>query len=91
MRTTCPVCDIPFEREAGYFLMAIFIAYAIELALLAPVLVWLARSDAPLPLTAAVVMGALLVLAPLGFRWSRILWLHIDDRLHPHGDDAPPR
>jgi uncharacterized protein (DUF983 family) len=42
MRERCPVCDLKFEREEGYFLGAMYIGYALALAMIAVfgVLLW---------------------------------------------------
>src|SRR5258708_17409055 len=34
MRERCPVCDLKFEREEGYFLGPMYIAYALALAII---------------------------------------------------------
>lgn len=87
MNERCPVCGIPFERESGYFLMSIFIGYALGVALLIPVnlIVWI--FEPPL-MTYVVASGvALIVASPFIFRYGRVLWLHIDELLDPHRDD----
>lgn len=88
MNETCPHCNIRFEREHGYFLMAIFIAYGIQFALLIPIIVYLYVQRVSIVTTGIVIMGALLLFAPLAFRVSRIIWLYIDEWLHPHSDEA---
>jgi len=36
MHETCPVCGIRYERESGYFLIAMFFAYVMGAVVLAP-------------------------------------------------------
>lgn len=92
MHEHCPVCGIRFERETGYFLMAIFIAYFILFIGFLPVLIYLFTHPLPLWTISLITFGGLGILAPLGFYLSRILWLHLDEWLHPHGgSEAPPK
>jgi uncharacterized protein (DUF983 family) len=39
MRTQCPICGLPFEREPGYFTGAMFLSYGMTIIATAPV--WL--------------------------------------------------
>jgi uncharacterized protein (DUF983 family) len=78
----CPVCQLKYEREMGYFLMAIFIAYVLDAILLIPLGIYLFNRVAVLP-NIAILFGVLLVITPLTYRYSRILWLHIDELLSP--------
>jgi len=98
MNEHCPVCGIKFEREAGYFLMAIFIGYILSFAIVVPVLLVLyltvKLSIWGYVLAAAVTLS---VAAPFIFRYGRIIWLHIDELLDPRiteadkkGEQLPP-
>ena len=35
MHERCPVCDLKFEREAGYFLGAMYVSYGLALVIIA--------------------------------------------------------
>lgn len=83
MNPTCPVCGILYEREEGYFLMAIFIGYILGAGALVPLCLALYLSGAPLLWYFLACGLALLALSPLIFRYARVLWLHLDELLDP--------
>lgn len=83
MNRTCPVCGIAFEREPGYFLGAMYFSYALAVIAVTPVVIGglvLGWSYT----TIGVFTGLeLVLLAPLLFRYSRILWMHMDQAFDP--------
>jgi uncharacterized protein (DUF983 family) len=83
MHETCPVCGISYEREHGFFMMAIFVGYILGFILTGPVLLVLYLFDASI--LAYFVAAALVLLpaSPFIFRYSRIIWLHLDEILDP--------
>jgi hypothetical protein len=83
MNRTCPVCGIAFEREAGYFLGAMYFSYAMAVAAVTPLVVAGLVFDWSFPLIGALAGAELVVLAPLVFRYSRVIWLHFDQRFDP--------
>jgi hypothetical protein len=84
MHHRCPVCGIQYEREQGYFVMAIFIGYCLYLLLLIPLCFWLYTLGLPiLQIMAAIVVFSILLIAPV-FHYARVIWLHIDEVLSPH-------
>lgn len=83
MNARCPVCGVRFEREEGYFLMAIFIGYALGLAAVGPVCLALYLLQTAW-LWYVVASGVVLLgLSPLIFRYARVVWLHVDELLDP--------
>jgi uncharacterized protein (DUF983 family) len=83
MHETCPVCGIEYEREHGFFMMSIFIGYILGFIAVVPVLIVMYLMDASI-LAYFVVSAVILVpLSPYIFRYSRILWLHLDEILDP--------
>ena len=83
MHTHCPVCGIKFEREAGYFVGAMYFSYALAIAVAVPVVAAGYLLGWP-RLTIGIAAGAvLLALVPWLFRYSRILWLHMDQWVDP--------
>lgn len=84
MHETCPVCDIKYEREEGYFMMSIFIGYILgTAAAIIPILIllWLKAS---LFWHIGTVSILLILLSPFIFRYARGIWLHVDELLDPH-------
>src|SRR5262245_59974696 len=80
MNDPCPVCDLVFEREPGYFFGAMYFSYFLAVLILVP-LVYLARwlfpnlDDLVVPLVAFI---PYLPLIPIVFRYSRVLWIYFD-------------
>ncbi len=86
----CPVCGVHFERESGYYLSAMFIAYTIGFILIAPLALYLYFMQTPTLQFSVIVGAAIIVSWPLIFRYSRVLWLHADQLMDPRaaaGDD----
>ncbi|MCB0044923.1 MAG: DUF983 domain-containing protein [Caldilineaceae bacterium] len=82
-RTHCPVCDIRFQRESGYYLNAMFVAYVLGFLLLAPLaLVLYFNAVSPLLFT-LIIVSVITLLWPLVFRYSRVIWLHADQLMEP--------
>jgi uncharacterized protein (DUF983 family) len=81
MHQRCPVCELSLQRDAGYFLGAMYVSYPISAVLLTggyflgrallpgwdPSLVFL-----------LVVLPCYLPLVPLVYRYSRVLWIYFD-------------
>ena len=80
----CPVCNLKFEREQGYFMGALYVAYwiAVLILLLISLLLWMFTA---LTLVAVILTASALLtpLTPLVFRYSRVIWMHLDYRIEP--------
>jgi uncharacterized protein (DUF983 family) len=84
MNDLCPVCGLRFERETGYWTGAMVASYGLGVPVLALIVaaIWLAtRWD----VLVALVVGDVLFLAvvPFVWRYSRVVWLHLDWLLDP--------
>lgn len=84
MNARCPVCHLRFEREAGYFLGAMYISYGLALAIISALAAllwfitgWWINKD----VTWAVVL--FLPLAPAVTYFSRVLWIYFDQSMDP--------
>jgi uncharacterized protein (DUF983 family) len=83
MRECCPECGHKFEREPGYFTGAMYASYFLAIPVLGLITLLIyslfLRSWS---LENVVLVAALpfLFLVPLVFRYSRVVWMHID---HP--------
>ena len=87
MHPRCPVCQLDFEPEPGYFTGAMYISYTLAVPIVAGLTLLLYRIVPELPpLRAVLVAGALFVpLVPVVFRASRVLWIHLDRTIDPGG------
>lgn len=83
MNRVCPVCGLEFEREQGYFVGAMYFGYALSIATVLPVvvaMVLLGYAAASIYVAACLVLA---VLSPFLFRYSRVLWIHLDYVIDP--------
>jgi uncharacterized protein (DUF983 family) len=80
MNTRCPVCDLLFDREPGYFLGALYISYGMSTVLLLLGL-WIGHALFPAFDLGwlVLILGVLyLPLVPLMTRYARVLWIWFD-------------
>lgn len=79
MNETCPHCGIRFERENGYFLGAMVFAYVMGVASVVPTIILLVRRyEAEMPTVIGVPILQLLLLQPLIYMYSRMMWMYLD-------------
>ncbi|WP_255517967.1 DUF983 domain-containing protein [Fulvivirga sp. M361] len=78
MNPDCPNCGLHFEREPGFFFGAMYISYAFSVAIFVTVGVALTvLGDYPLYVYLIGIIGSVILLLPVSFRYSRILFLHL--------------
>ena len=84
MHERCPVCDLQFEREPGYFLGAMYISYGLAVVTIASLAAafwlvtgWWITKDT---LWAVVLF---LPMAPAITLLSRALWIYLDRAIDP--------
>ena len=84
MNERCSICDLKFEREQGYFLGAMYISYALALAVIL-VLATLLWVELRLPPQKIVLWAILLFLplAPTLTLLARVLWIYLDRAIDP--------
>jgi len=77
MNTHCPNCNLKFEREPGFFYGAMYVSYALTVALWVAVAVaFFVLSESIDPWLFMIVgIGLLLILLPGIYRLSRVIWL----------------
>jgi uncharacterized protein (DUF983 family) len=84
MNETCPTCHTRFETAPGYFVGSMYISYAIGVAILTAMII-VAQLQVfrswPLALLVILAVAVYLLLVPAIFRWSRILWIHVGERI----------
>ncbi len=83
MNKTCPVCGLQFERETGYFLNAMFFAYVLGFLILVPLTLLLYFLNASIAIFSLIIVVTMAIFWPMIFRYSRVIWLHVDQLLDP--------
>ena len=84
MNERCPACGLKFEREAGYFLGAMYISYGLGLGIIA-ILSALAWKLTKWPIMKSVIAGVVLFvpLVPVVTWMARVLWIYMDQAIDP--------
>ena len=74
----CKECNLRFDREPGFFQGAMFISYAMSVALVAIAwfILYFVFADPVFEVYIAVIVILNLVLLPIFFRYSRVLYLY---------------
>lgn len=92
MYDTCPKCGLKYEIEPGYFYAAMYVGYAINVALAVTVgiLTYLATGESESPwIYVATIFACSVAVAPMNFRYSRVILLHLMSpkiKYFPHYD-----
>ena len=75
----CPHCQMRFEREPGEFYGAMYVSYAFSVALFITtfVVLYVLFNDPATWVYIVTVAGLNLVLIPVFFRYSRVVYLHV--------------
>jgi uncharacterized protein (DUF983 family) len=89
MHERCPICDLKFARESGYFLGAMYISYGLGLVLilaLTVALLWFARWSYEKSIVVAMLL--FLPFAPLLTHMARVLWIYLDQAIDPEKNSS---
>ncbi|PYO62526.1 MAG: hypothetical protein DMD28_05475 [Gemmatimonadetes bacterium] len=81
MNAACPVCGHRFERETGFFQGAMYVSYALGIAeafVLALVAMFVLAPRLGLVGAIAVAVVVHVACVPLLFRYSRVIWAHVN-------------
>ncbi len=78
MHEHCPHCGLRFEIEPGYFIGAMYVSYALSggVALVLAFTLFYFFGDPEGWVYAAVIAPVMVLIAPVNFRMSRVVWLH---------------
>lgn len=78
MNERCPGCNIRLEPEPGFYQGAMYVSYAFTVAFIVIIglLLYLAGHPSEWVYIGAVI-GVMVLLIPLNYRYSRILYLHL--------------
>lgn len=79
MNETCPNCGLRYEREPGYFYVAMFVSYALAMAEMITACVGFylitGYMEGPWPYLIATI-GTVILLSPLNYRYSRVILMY---------------
>jgi uncharacterized protein (DUF983 family) len=91
MNERCPVCDLPLERERGYFVGAMYISYALASLFLGlgAYAVYLLAPNLDLGLIVLLVGLLFIPFVPAVTRYSRVIWIHFDRWAWPDQSHSP--
>ena len=89
MNEFCSNCGTQFEREQGYFMGALYVAHALTMPILSvlTLLCWLLGLGS----VGRSFFLAILVFLPASpaiFRYSRVIWMHLDQLIDPRPEPA---
>ena len=90
MHETCPHCQYRFGREPGYFTGAMFVSYTLAVPILFVIFIVLwSFFAATWTLMFNLLITSILFLpfVPIIYRYSRVIWMHLDYRLDPHSPE----
>lgn len=78
MNETCPKCNVSLVPEPGFYIGAMYISYAFSVAIFVTVgvILWYFEISSVVTFI-SVILAAVILLLPLLFRYSRILFLHL--------------
>jgi uncharacterized protein (DUF983 family) len=77
MNERCPHCGVRLEPEPGFYQGAMYVGYAFTVAVLAIVGLFLYFTWDPSEwVYIGIIIGIMVLLAPLNYRYSRILYLY---------------
>lgn len=91
MHECCPSCGRRFQREPGFFSGAMYFSYGLQVPLVLA-LVLLARhflAGRPIHEVFLAALAASWLFLPAVFRYSRVIWLHVDHAAA--GEPVAPR
>jgi uncharacterized protein (DUF983 family) len=84
MNDRCAVCGLPFLREAGYYLGAMYVSYALGVFTILPVtIVTAVVLGWELSIALTIMVLQTIISMPLFLRYSRTLWLYVDQAVDP--------
>lgn len=73
----CPVCNLKFEHETGFFWGAMYISYSFSTAIMIISGVIFINLDWSISRIVKILIPTILILTPFSYRYSRILLLYL--------------
>ena len=85
MHDSCPVCELKFNREQGYYIGAMYVSYALSIPpVLALVLIFWRLAGWSFTTAVIGAFVAYLPFVPFMVKLSRVIWIYIDRAVDPH-------
>lgn len=72
----CPVCNIKFEKETGYYWAAMYISYGFSAGLMLFLGILSISMDLPFSYIYKLIIPIAIIITPFSFRYSRMLLLY---------------
>lgn len=79
----CPHCGVLYEREHGFYLNSMFIAYTLGFLVILPSAFYLLWIESTVMVFSIAIIVETVILWPLIFRYSRVIWMHMDQIFDP--------
>lgn len=79
MHKDCPCCNLHYEVEPGFWQGAMYVTYSFSIAILITcfAIITINNPDTPFMVYVVVVTAIAVALAPLNFRYGRIIYMHL--------------
>lgn len=92
MDAQCPRCGLQFEREPGFFYGAMYVSYALSVAIfmITVFVLYFLAGDPGLQTYIITITSVALILYPFTYRYSRILFIYIFGDMHYRPEKAQP-
>lgn len=89
MHERCSECDLKYEIETGFFYGAMYVSYAIGVAVFIAlwVITLVLAPGLSIEWLIGLLCGALLLLAPFNFYMARMIWLNFFVKYRPPGSE----
>jgi len=79
MHDFCPVCQLKFEIEPGFFWGAMYVSYAFSVAIMLTIggaILILSKGSADFWTYIIPIVSAFIILSPLSYRFARVFMIH---------------
>ncbi|TDB64512.1 DUF983 domain-containing protein [Arundinibacter roseus] len=78
LNESCEFCQESFKREPGFYIGAMYVSYALSVALtVASFVVFVVTLDMDINYVLAALLPTIIILLPILFRTARIIWINI--------------
>jgi len=83
MHPKCPECGLSFHPEPGYYLGAMYFSYGMAILIAWPLCLVLFFLRVPAHWNGLAGAGQMTLVSLILVRYSRVMWLHFDQRFDP--------